>query len=87
LSSDDQEVRSKAWYLLGDVSETEFIPALLEDLARHPAEGVRAGAALGLRQHRDDPSVRAALERAQADSSVQVQRAARSTLDGVHVAL
>ena len=84
-SADDAEVRSRAWGLLGDVSERDFLPALLEDLERHPVEAVRAGAAAGLRQHRDDPEVRAALDRALADASVLVQRAARNALDGVWV--
>lgn len=84
-SSDDEKVRSRAWHLLSDVSEKDFIPALLEDLARHSAESVRAAAAEGLTQHRDDPDVRAALDRALADSSGQVQRAARNALDGARV--
>jgi hypothetical protein len=58
---------------------------LLEDLAQHPGETVRAGAATGLRQHRDDPNVRAALEGAQADSSLRVRQAARNALDGLPV--
>jgi len=86
-SADDAEVRSRAWGLLGDVSERDFVPALLEDLERHPVEAVRAGAATGLRQHRDDPEVRAALDRALADPSLLVQRAARNALDGVRVVL
>jgi HEAT repeat protein len=85
LSVDDHEVRARAWSLLGDVREPRFIPALVEDLAQHPVESVRIAAAAGLRQHRDDPDVRAVLERATADPSLQIQRAARNALDGVRV--
>jgi HEAT repeat protein len=81
-SSDDNGVRARAWSLLGYVRVTDFVPALLADLARHPAESIRAAAATGLTQHRDDPDIRAALDRALADPSLAVQRAARNALDG-----
>jgi hypothetical protein len=81
-SSDENDVRARAWGLLGYVRETDFVPVLLDDLARHPAESIRAAAATGLTQHRDDPDIRAALDRALADPSLTVQRAARSALDG-----
>jgi HEAT repeat protein/putative zinc finger protein len=82
-SADDDEVRARAWHLLGSVNEPGFVAALLEDLARHPAETVRAGAATGLTQHRSNPDVRAALERAQADSSLRVREAVGFALDGI----
>ena len=85
-SSDDHDVRSRAWSLLGYVRETDFVPTLLEDLTRHPAESIRAAAATGLTQHRDDPDIRAALDRALADPSPRVQRAARNALDGARIA-
>jgi HEAT repeat protein len=82
-SADDDDVRARAWQLLGYVNDPAFVPALLEDLGQHPAETVRAGAASGLTKHLGNPDVRAALERAQADSSLRVRQAAGFALDGI----
>jgi HEAT repeat protein len=78
----DPSARSSAWHLLAQVRNPDFKPTLLEDLASHPAENVRSGAAWALAQYRDDSVVRAALEQAQADSSRNVQRRAREALAG-----
>lgn len=82
-AAEDPDLRARAWRLLADVREPDFKAPLIVDLAQHPAENVRMAAARGLRQLRDDPEVRAALERALNDSSADVQRTARASLDGV----
>jgi hypothetical protein len=82
-AADDPGLRARAWGLLADVREPDFKAPLIVDLAQHPAENVRTAAARGLRQLRDDPEVRAALERALSDASADVQRTARASLDGV----
>jgi hypothetical protein len=71
-----------AWRLLGGVYEPTFIGAMLDDLANHPAEMVRAAVACGLRQYVADRAVSAALENAQSDSSARVRRSARGALTG-----
>jgi HEAT repeat protein len=78
----DPSARSSAWHLLAQVRNPDFKPTLLEDLAGHPAENVRSGAAWALAPYRDDAVVRAALEQALTDSSRNVQRTAREALSG-----
>jgi hypothetical protein len=75
-------IRSSAWQLLGAVRNADFKPLLLEDLASHPADNVRLGAAFALAHYVADPAVRAALERARNDPSRDVQREARQALAG-----
>jgi HEAT repeat protein len=79
--TDDALLRARAWDALGDFGNPDFTATLLDDLAGHPAENVRASAASALRPYVDDPTVRAALEQAQADAVVSVRRAAQSALD------
>jgi HEAT repeat protein len=81
LAEADASARSSAWHLLAQVRNPDFKPTLLEDLASHPAENVRSGAAWALARYGDDPVVRAALERAQNDASRSVQRVAREALE------
>jgi HEAT repeat protein len=77
----EPSARSSAWHLLAQVRNPDFRPTLLDDLASHPAENVRSGAAWALAQYVDDEIVRAALEQASNDSSRNVQRAAREVLE------
>jgi hypothetical protein len=58
----------RAWDALRDSGNTDFTATLLDDLAGHPAENVRASAASALQPYVDDPVVRAALEQAQTDT-------------------
>ena len=81
-SSTEPGLRATAWHLLDNVDDPDFKSVLLEDLARHPAENVRGGAASALSGYADDPAVRAALEQATSDSSGIVRRWARSALRG-----
>jgi HEAT repeat protein len=76
----DAVTRASAWHLLAAVRNPAFKPTLLEDLASHASANVRVGAAFALGHYREDPAVRAALERALDDPSRDVQREAREAL-------
>lgn len=81
--SKDPAIRSSAWLTLkrSEVHNPTFMGALLDDVANHPSESVRAAAARTLELYREDPDARAALEQAQSDRSAEVRRAARWALD------
>lgn len=76
----DPLLRSRAWNGLRLTRNDDFARTLLADLAAHPAEAVRTSAAGALRLYVDDAGVRAALERARGDASVNVRRAAQAAL-------
>jgi HEAT repeats len=77
----DPRVRVMAWDVLyfgqadRDFVSREVVPVLLGDLRNSPNESVRAAAAKILVDHDDSPEVREALQRAQADASIEVRRA------------
>lgn len=77
----DPRVRSMAWNILARaLPDASFRPVLLGDLAGHQDEYVRSAAATALRGHAQDPDVRAALQRATEDPSMEVRRAAAAAL-------
>ncbi|HET7130911.1 MAG TPA: HEAT repeat domain-containing protein, partial [Gammaproteobacteria bacterium] len=78
----DPDIRGTAWYWLRGAHSASFAPTLLDDLARHPSEQVRARAAAALTPYSDDPAVSAALARALRDPAESVQKAAREVLEG-----
>jgi hypothetical protein len=73
-------LRARAWESLGSSALPEFTPTLIEDLARHASEHVRAAAATALEPYAKEMQVKAALEQARADSSLVVRRAAQLAL-------
>ena len=79
--SADARIRARAWESLGGAALPAFTPTLLEDLARHAADDVRAAAAAALKPYAAEVQVRAALEQARGDSSLVVRRAAQLALD------
>lgn len=85
-SSSDANARAMAWKALwGAPHEATFIPVLVGDLANFPDATVRYAAARALQAHRGNPEVRAALERALEDSSIDVRRAAAEALSPLHL--
>ncbi len=78
--SDDARTRARAWESLGGSVLSAFTPTLLEDLATHASENVRAAAAAALRPYAEETQVRAALEQARVDPSLVVRRAAQLAL-------
>jgi HEAT repeat protein len=78
--SADARIRAGAWESLGSSVLPAFTPTLLEDLARHAADDVRAAAAAALQPHAEEVQVRAALEQARLDPSLVVRRAAQLAL-------
>jgi hypothetical protein len=78
--SADGRIRARAWESLGSAALPAFTPTLLEDLARHAAEDVRAAAAAALEPYAEEMQVRAALEQARSDPSLVVRRAAQLAL-------
>lgn len=78
--SADARMRASAWESLGSSALPAFTPTLLEDLARHAAEDVRAAAAAALQPYAEEMQVRAALEQARADPALVVRRAAQLAL-------
>jgi hypothetical protein len=78
--SADAGIRARAWESLGSSALPAFTPTLLEDLAGHATEDVRAAAAAALKPYAADVQVRAALEQARADPSLVVRRAAQLAL-------
>ena len=78
--SADARIRASAWELLGSSALPEFTPTLLEDLARHAADDVRAAAAAALKPYAAAMQVRAALEQARLDPALVVRRAAQLAL-------
>jgi HEAT repeat protein len=78
--SADARIRAVAWESLGSSVLPGFTPTLLEDLARHAAESVRAAAAAALKPYAEEMQVRAALEQARVDPSLVVRRAAQLAL-------
>jgi HEAT repeat protein len=78
--SADARIRARAWELLGSSAVPAFTPTLLEDLARHASDDVRAAAAAALKPHGNEMQVRAALEQARVDPSLVVRRAAQLAL-------
>jgi hypothetical protein len=82
VTATDPDIRGSAWSTLGrnDVDDPSFAGVLLHDLASYPDDEVRVMAAYALAHYIDDPVVRAALERAESDSSFDVRYAARKSL-------
>lgn len=78
--SADAQMRAGAWESLGSSALPTFTPTLLEDLARHAADDVRAAAAAALKPYAEEMQVRAALEQARSDPSLVVRRAAQLAL-------
>lgn len=78
--SADARIRARAWESLGTSALPAFTPTLLEDLATHAAEGVRAAAAAALEPYAEEVQVRVALEQARVDPSLVVRRAAQLAL-------
>jgi HEAT repeat protein len=78
--SADARIRARAWESLGRAALPAFTPTLLEDLARHAADDVRAAAAAALEPYAEEAQVRAALEQARVDPSLVVRRAAQLAL-------
>ena len=78
--SDDAGIRARAWESLGGSALPAFTPTLLDDLARHASDDVRAAAATALKPHAEEVQVRAALEQARLDPSLVVRRAAQLAL-------
>ena len=78
--SDDARVRAVAWESLGSSALVAFTPTLIEDLARHASEDVRAAAAAALKPYAEEVQVRAALEQARIDPALVVRRAAQLAL-------
>jgi hypothetical protein len=78
--SADARIRSRAWESLGGSALPAFTPTLLEDLASHTADDVRAAAAAALEPYAEELQVRAALEQARADPALVVRRAAQLAL-------
>lgn len=78
--SADAGIRARAWESLAGSALPSFTPTLLEDLARHGADDVRAAAAAALKPHAEEMQVRAALEQARVDPSLVVRRAAQLAL-------
>ena len=78
--SADARIRASAWESLGNSALPAFTPTLLQDLARHAAEDVRAAAAAALEPSAEEMQVRAALEQARVDPSLLVRRAAQLAL-------
>jgi hypothetical protein len=82
----DPQVRTMAWNTLwmGKTDEA-YVPVMLDDLARHPDDVVRMAAVNVLdtyfRTHGDNADVRAALERARSDQSMEVRRRASWALE------
>lgn len=78
----DPRVRAMAWDVMySGQAEREFlseeaVPVLLKDLQTSVNERVRAGAARILYGFRDNPEVEEAIQRALADDSIMVRRAA-----------
>ena len=81
-SAEDAILRSRSWDSLSGIRHPDFTQTLLDDVAGHPVENVRASAAAALTAYADAAAVRAALEQAQGDASMSVRRAARSALEG-----
>jgi HEAT repeat protein len=79
-ASEDARMRALAWESLGSSALPAFTPTLLEDLARHASDDVRAAAAAALKPYAEELQVRAALEQARGDSSLVVRRAAQLAL-------
>ncbi|MGH2544420.1 MAG: sigma factor [Ardenticatenaceae bacterium] len=75
-------LRGSAWARLdrSDVDDPSFTSVLLHHLANHPNDEVRSMAANALAQYIDDPTVRAALEQAEGETSFAVRHAARRAL-------
>ena len=78
--SADARIRARAWEYLGSSALPAFTPTLLEDLARHASDDVRAAAAAALKPHAEEAQVRAALEQARVDPALVVRRAAQLAL-------
>jgi hypothetical protein len=78
--SADARIRARAWESLGGSALPAFTPTLIEDLAGHAAEDVRAAAAAALEPYAAEAQVRAALEQARADPALVVRRAAQLAL-------
>jgi HEAT repeat protein len=74
--SADARIRAQAWEYLGSSALPAFTPTLLEDLARHSSDDVRAAAAAALEPYAEEMQVRAALEQARGDPALVVRRAA-----------
>jgi HEAT repeat protein len=79
-ASADARIRARAWESLGSSALPVFTPTLLEDLAGHAADDVRAAAAAALEPHAEEMQVRAALEQARLDPALVVRRAAQLAL-------
>lgn len=82
----DPQVRAMAWTSLWvGTPEEEYVPVMLDDLASHPDEEVRTAAVnvldVYLQKRGDNPDVRAALERARSDQSIDVRRRASWALE------
>lgn len=79
----DAGLRRMAWTALKHARPDDaFEPVLVEDLASHADEFVRAAAATALAGYVDRSTVRAAFERALNDPSIAVRRAAGEALAG-----
>jgi HEAT repeat protein len=76
----DARTRAGAWESLGGSALPAFTPTLLEDLARHASDDVRAAAAAALKPSAGEVQVRTALEQARADPALVVRRAAQVAL-------
>jgi hypothetical protein len=77
----DAGLRRMAWTALNHARPDDaFAPVLVEDMASHEDEYVRAAAATALAGYADRPAVRAAFERAMNDPSMAVRRAAGNAL-------
>jgi hypothetical protein len=77
----DAGLRTMAWTALNHARPDDaFAPVLVEDMASHADEYVRAAAATALAGYADRPEVRAAFERAMSDQSIYVRRAAGNAL-------
>lgn len=78
--SADARVRALAWESLGSSVLPAFTSTLIEDLARHASEDVRAAAAAALKPYAGEMQVKAALEQARSDPTLVVRRAAQLAL-------
>jgi HEAT repeat protein len=78
--SADARIRARAWESLGSSALPAFTPTLLEDLASHASDDVRAAAAAALKPYAEEMQVRAALEQARVDPALGVRRAAQLAL-------
>jgi HEAT repeat protein len=81
--SADARIRARAWELLGSSALPTFTPTLVDDLARHADDDVRAAAAAALQPYAAEVQVRAVLEQARDDPALVVRRAAQLALGTV----